>query len=69
VKRFVHDRVRELGRIRLELLQEVLKDAGGRPAYALPAAKSLGCTVKQLPEFGSREFVFAPREWREAGAA
>ncbi len=63
VKRFVHDRLRELGRIRLELLQEVLKDAGGTPAYALPAAKSLGCTVERLPEFGGREFVLAPQEW------
>jgi hypothetical protein len=43
----------------LDLLQEVLKNAGGRPAYALPAAKRLGYTVKQLPEFGNREFVFA----------
>lgn len=63
VKRFVHDRLRELGRIRLELLQEVLRAAGGTPSYALPAAKSLGCTVEKLPEYGDREFVFAPREW------
>jgi Domain of unknown function (DUF3854) len=69
VKCFVHDRMRELGRIRLELLQGVLKDAGGTPAYALPAAKSLGCRVERLPEFGNREFVFAPREWAEEGAA
>jgi hypothetical protein len=58
-----------LGRIRLELLQEVLKDAGGTPAYALPAARSLGCTVERLAEFGNRDFVFAPREWIEEGAA
>jgi hypothetical protein len=44
-------------------LQEVLKDAGGTPAYAEPAAKSLGCTVERLPEYGNREFVFAPQEW------
>lgn len=69
VKRFVYDRIRLLGRIRLELLQEVLKDAGGIPSYALPAAKSLGCTVKKLPEYGNREFVFAPREWGAEGAA
>lgn len=62
-KRYVHDRMRELGRIRLELLQQVLRDAGGTVAYALPAARSLGCTVERLPEFGDREFVFAPREW------
>ena len=69
VKRFVYERLQELGRIRLELLQEVLKDAGGTPAYALPAAKSLGCTIEKLPEFGDREFVFAPQEWGEKGAA
>ncbi len=68
-KRFVHDRLRELGRIRLGLLRDILSDAGGVPAYALPAAKSLGCTVERLAEFGDREFVFAPREWREEGAA
>jgi hypothetical protein len=55
-----------LGRIRLELLQEVVRDAGGRPDYALPAAKSLGCTVEQLPEYENEEFVFAPREWSAA---
>jgi hypothetical protein len=68
-KKFVHDRLRALGRIRLDLLQEVLRDAGGKPSYALPAAKSLGCTVEKLPEFGDQEFVFAPREWSEEGAA
>jgi hypothetical protein len=66
VKRFVHDRLRLLGRIRLELLQQVVRDAGGRSDYALPAAKSLGCTVERLPEYGNKEFVFAPREWAAA---
>lgn len=69
VKRFVHDRLRALGRIRLELLQEILKDAGGTPSYALPAAKSLGCAVERMPEYENREFVFAPREWGEEGVA
>ena len=69
VKRFVHDRLRALGRIRLELLQEILRDAGGTPSYALPAAKSLGCTVERLPEYENREFVIAPHEWGEEGAA
>lgn len=69
VKRFVHDRMRSLGHIRLELLQEVLRDAGGPPSYALPAAKNLGCTVEKLSEYGDREFVFAPREWGVEGAA
>jgi ribosomal protein S19E (S16A) len=63
VKRFVYDRLRALGRIRLELLQQILRESGGTPSYALPAAKSLGCTVERLPEFENQEFVFAPREW------
>jgi hypothetical protein len=46
-----------------------LWDVGGVPSYALPAAKSLGCTVEVLPEYGGEEFVFAPREWGEKGAA
>jgi hypothetical protein len=62
-KRFVHDRLRELGRIRLGLLQQILRDAGGTVAYAVPAAKSLGCTVERLPEYGDREFVLAPQDW------
>ena len=65
-KRYVHDRLRVLGRIRLELLQQILRDAGGNPSYALPAAQSLGCTVRRLPEYENREFVFAPREWAES---
>jgi hypothetical protein len=63
VKRFVHDRLRALGRIRLGLLQEALRDEGGTPSYALPAAKSLGCTVERLPEYANEEFIFAPHEW------
>jgi hypothetical protein len=70
-KRFVYERLRELGQIRLELLQEVLHDAGMVPTYALPAAKSLGCDVERLPEFGDELFVLAPRgeAWGEEGAA
>jgi hypothetical protein len=70
-KRFVYGRLRELGKIRLGLLQEILSDAGGIPMYALPAAKSLGCDVERLPEYGDAEFVFAPRgeAWGEEGAA
>jgi hypothetical protein len=62
-KRFVYDRVKALGRVRLGLLQEILRDAGGSPAYAMPAAMSLGCSVERLPEFENARFVFAPREW------
>jgi len=44
----------------------VVRVAGGLPSYALPAAKSLGCTVEKLAEFGNEEFVFAPSEWAAA---
>jgi hypothetical protein len=67
-KRYVHGRLRVLGRIRLGLLQQILRDAGGEPSYALPAAKSLGCTVERLPRFENREFVFAPHEWGEGSS-
>lgn len=69
VKRFVHDRLRRLGRIRLGLLQEILRDEGGTPSYALPAATSLGCTVARLPEYENEEFVFVPQEWGKEGVA
>ena len=62
-ERIVYRPLRDLGRIRLGLLEEVLRDAGGTPGYALPAAKSLGCTVERLPEYGNERFVFAPKEW------
>ena len=64
-KSYVEGRLRVLGRIRLVLLQQILRDAGGTPYSALPAAKSLGCAVERLPRFENREFVFAPREWGE----
>ena len=69
VKRFVHERLRALGRIRLELLQEILRDEGGTPSYALPAAKSLGCILARLPEYENEEFVIAPHEWGKEGVA
>jgi len=67
-ERFVEGRLRVLGRIRLALLQQILRDAGGEPSYALPAAKSLGCTVERLPRYENREFVFAPPDWGEGSS-
>jgi hypothetical protein len=59
---FVRDRLRELGRIRLVLLQDIWHDAGGDPWSIPRAVESLGCRVEELPEFGNRRFVFAPAE-------
>lgn len=64
-KRFVYERVKALGCVRLGLLQTILNDAGYPAFWALPAARSLGCTVERLPECEDAEFVFAPPEWRE----
>jgi DnaJ-domain-containing protein 1 len=59
---FVRDRLRELGRIRLALLQDIARDEG-IDAWVIPkAVEVLGCRVEELPEFNNRRFVFAPAE-------
>jgi len=59
---FVRERLAELGRIRLGLLQAVWHDAGGDPLTIPWAVEALGCRVEELPEFDNRRFVFAPVE-------
>jgi hypothetical protein len=59
---FVRDRLRELGRIRLALLQDIWHDEGGDPWTIPQAVKALGCRVEDLPEFDNRRFVFPPLE-------
>jgi hypothetical protein len=59
---FVRDRLRELGRIRLALLQDIWHDEGGDPRTIPQAVKALGCRVEELPEFDNRQFVFLPME-------
>src|SRR5829696_190209 len=59
---FVRDRLRELGRIRLALLQDIWRDEGG-DAWTIPkAVEALECRVEELPEFDNRRFVFPPAE-------
>lgn len=59
---FVRDRLRELGRIRFALLQDIWHDAGG-DAWSIPkAVEALGCRVEELPEYDNRRFVFPPAE-------
>jgi hypothetical protein len=59
---FVRDRLRELGRIRLALLQDIARDEG-LDAWSIPrAVEALGCPTERLPEYGNRLFVFAPAE-------
>jgi hypothetical protein len=59
---FVRDRLRELGRIRLALLQDIWHDEGGDPWTIPQAVEALGCCVEELPEFDNRRFVFPPME-------
>jgi hypothetical protein len=59
---FVRDRLRELGRIRLALLQDIWHDEGGDPLTIPQAVEALGCGVEELPEFDNRQFVFLPME-------
>ena len=59
---FVRDRLRELGRIRLALLQDIWQDEGGDPWTIPRAVEALGCRVEELPEFDNRQFVFLPME-------
>jgi hypothetical protein len=59
---FVRDRLRELGRIRLALLQDIGRDVDLDPWTISQAVEALGCRVEELPEFGHRRFVFPPME-------
>lgn len=59
---FVRDRLRELGRIRLALLQDIWHDAGGDPWTIPKAVEALGCRVEELSEYDNRRFVFPPVE-------
>jgi hypothetical protein len=59
---FVCDRLRELGRIRLGLLQDVARDEGLDPWSIPRAVEALGYRVERLAEFENERFVFAPVE-------
>ncbi len=65
---FVRDRLRELGRIRLTLLQDIWHDSGGDPWSIPQALEALGCRVEELPEFDNRRFVFPPCSKAEGAA-
>ena len=65
---FIRDRLRELGRIRLTLLQDIWHDSGGDPWSIPQALEALGCRVEELPEFDNRRFVFPPCSKAEGAA-
>ncbi|MDQ3303836.1 MAG: hypothetical protein M3518_10890, partial [Actinomycetota bacterium] len=65
---FVRARLRELGRIRLSLLQDIWHDSGGDPWSIPQALEALGCRVEELPEFDNRRFVFPPCSKAEGAA-
>jgi hypothetical protein len=62
VETFIFDKLKVLGRIRLELLMEVYGDAGGDPWEIPPALRRMGCRIERLPEHENRQFVFPPVE-------
>ena len=59
---FIHDKLKALGRVRLELLKEVYAEAGGNPRHVLSAAVRLGCSIERLPEYGNERFIYPPAE-------
>jgi hypothetical protein len=59
---FVRGRLQALGRIRLELLQDIAHDEGIDPWSIPQAVEALGCRVEKLSEFDNRRFVFPPLE-------
>ena len=59
---FIYDKLKALGRIRLELLKDVYADAGGDPRHVLSAAVRLGCRIERLPEYGNERFIYPPAE-------
>jgi Domain of unknown function (DUF3854) len=59
---FVRGRLRDLGRIRLELLQDIAHDEGIDPWSIPRAVEALGCRIEKLPEYGNRRFVFLSLE-------
>ena len=59
---FVRDRLRNLGRIRFGLLQDIAHDEGIDPWSIPRAVEALGCRVEELEEFGNRRFVFPSLE-------
>jgi hypothetical protein len=59
---FVRDRLRDLPRIRLGLLEDIARDEGIE-AWSIPrAVEELGLRVERLAEFDNEPFVFAPAE-------
>ena len=58
----MHARLRVLGWIRLELLQDIWRDEGGDALTIVAAVDALGCRVDRLVEYGNEQFVFAPTE-------
>ena len=59
---FVRERLRELGRIRLGLLQDIWRDEGGDARTIPVAVEALGCRVERQPEYGNERFVYPPDE-------
>jgi hypothetical protein len=66
---FIHDRLQELGSIRMETLREVWADQGGNPSHIWRAAKRMGCRFRKLPEYDNSLFVYPPAKRPRAPVA
>jgi len=60
VEVFIHDRLVELGKMRLALLRETWRDRGGDPSHVWHAVRRMGCKLERLPEYDNALFVFPP---------
>jgi hypothetical protein len=57
---FVHDTLSKLGKIRLQLLEDVWVGMGGNRWHIWPAIWRLGCKTCRLKEYGNHLFVYPP---------
>jgi hypothetical protein len=60
VEVFVHDKLMELGKIRMGLLRELWADKGGDPSHVWFSVRRLRCKLERLPEHDNSLFVYPP---------
>jgi hypothetical protein len=59
---FVHDKLKSLDRIRLNLLRNIWSDAGGDPRHVLSAVVRLGYRIERSPAYDNQQFVYPPTQ-------
>ncbi len=68
VEVFIHDKLQELGSIRMGLLRDLWLDRGGNPSHIWQAVRRMRCRLAKLPEYGNDLFVFPPQAEQEPAA-